>query len=767
MEALRPKRHKVTVACHACRSRKIKCDGRQPVCEPCQKRPRSDTMCTWDTGSVRGAKSSADHIKRLEDRIKLLEERNRHDHLIQPDSNGSMDGAFGESMQQTSSRHRVTRSISPEPRMRYSTQSVPWVESSFVETLGADTNLQPTSSAAFIVPGIVPSLQDGRGSTDTLLLSDNYTIRDIVEDVNHGENLVGSSNARTFMQEVEKVAMQKLNRASQSITHDFGRRHGDPSLLVSGHELRQRDLDYILPPREQADTLITSFWSSVHVIYPLLDKARTEEDYNKIWDHGDSVSEKQSFLCLLNAIFALSSRLVRSATPNLEHSAATFCLRARGLLNIEKCSVRSVQSCLLLAQYFHSTHESHMCSMFVGLAIRAAQTLKLHLFETSEHVSEIRTREIFRRVWYGCIIMDREVSMLYGRPCMIDPKTTAAVPLPLFMDEHNLQSHTIRAQRSPDVDFYISSLGLYDILHDVLLNSCSDESQSRFKTTFKSNASIIELQEKLSRWENGIPDHLKVGVYRQANDTNAVLLRKAFVLHQRYTSPRPSIAAKTGSLKFHHFRVSEQRIFYSLWKLALSSNLLTMCNLAKLQALVRWNIYARGGTIPAVVAEVSEEAILDGFRKAVSVLHQYAVFNASIHRLTTILGISFKIIPQQYSQLQQTLHRDETNTELRIDDDANNMATFQYWCPVRPLRRSSSPLPDHEVHPASENNDPAFSQTRPNFDIVFDPDDFTWLMTVPFNRESDFASSMSTRVLLAHPGSSHPAIDYSPTQRTT
>jgi hypothetical protein len=133
---------------------------------------------------------------------------------------------------------------------------------------------------------------------------------------------------------------------------------------------------------------------------------------------------------------------------------------------------------------------------------------------------------------------------------MIDPKTAAAVPLPLVMEEGNFQlghvrSHTVQAQQTAAVDFYISSLRLYDILYDVLLHFYSSESQSHSKmgrydtcfkyfSTFENNASIFELQGRLSRWENGVPDYLKVRDHSQDNGTNAVLVRRAVILHQRY-----------------------------------------------------------------------------------------------------------------------------------------------------------------------------------------------------------------------------------------
>ena len=51
MNPPRPKRQKVTIACDPCRARKIKCDGLQPVCEPCQKKTTANgATCSWKSG---------------------------------------------------------------------------------------------------------------------------------------------------------------------------------------------------------------------------------------------------------------------------------------------------------------------------------------------------------------------------------------------------------------------------------------------------------------------------------------------------------------------------------------------------------------------------------------------------------------------------------------------------------------------------------------------------------------------------------------------
>ncbi|OKL57307.1 hypothetical protein UA08_07497 [Talaromyces atroroseus] len=358
--------------------------------------------------------------------------------------------------------------------------------------------------ATSIVPLFVQPLPETLESTDSTFISNNHSAHDIVVGDGHIHSPASSPIARTLMQEVEKMVKEKLGEAS--------------SARGPYNDSRQNDLDYPLPARQQADNLLSSYWNYVHVLYPFLDKPQTEEDYANIWNQENFITNKKSFLCLLNSIFAISSRHVRLAAPDDERLAATFCQRARELMDIESYSICLVQSYLLLALYFQSIDEPRTCWMFVGLAIRTAQVLEFHLIETSEQEPDNRTTDLFRKVWLGCVLMDREVSMMYGRPCMIDHKTAAAVPLPLLEEEifqlGHVQSHNTQAPQTHAADFYSISLRLYDILHDVLHHTYPGKSQgcsnsAEYCSPFEANTFVVELEERLSRWEDKIPNYYK------------------------------------------------------------------------------------------------------------------------------------------------------------------------------------------------------------------------------------------------------------------
>ena len=513
-------------------------------------------MCTWNTGSVYiNAQVPTDQVNWLDDRIRLLEHSSMHRPTSQPTGGPIPNGVFEGSMPRTAGVRRASRSCWPDPLAQPSATSLPCDGSLSTAPSRTRPYLQPMISATSAVPGVNSQRQEASGRADDVSPSDGHSVHAIIGatlDEDQREGFFGSSSAGTFMQNVKKMVEQKLGKAQQSMPPALSRKRDSLPLLVSGHDFRHKQVDYVLPPRKKADRLMAAYWEYVHVLYPYLDRAQVQEGYDNIWRGDGSVSDERSFLCLLNIIFALSSQIVGStALEERERSATVFYLRARELLDVvETGSVRSVQSFLLLGQYFQSTNEPHPCWVFVGLGIRAAQSLGLHLPETSERVSDIRTRETLRKVWHGCILMDRVLSMTYGRLCMIGPRTAIAVPLPLAIDEERLLpdpvlQHTVQAQRPSVIDFYISSLRLYEILHDVLFNFYAiDIQQSRpvdglydkyfgRSSSTEGHPSVFELERRLSRWENSIPDHLKIGNYPRGDGAEVVLYRQAVILHQR------------------------------------------------------------------------------------------------------------------------------------------------------------------------------------------------------------------------------------------
>lgn len=362
------------------------------------------------------------------------------------------------------------------------------------------------------------------------------------------EGFFGSSSVENFMQNVQKMVQQKIRGKDQLKEFPDTQPINTRALLAADHNKPGiKPMEYVLPPRRRADVLLSVYWKYVHVLYPYLDKPQVQTEYEQLWRGDGSICEERSFVGLLNVIFTLSCLLDDSlAAEDREAAARTFYLRARELIDlVENGSIRSVQSFLLLGQYFQSTNASHPCWVFVGMAIRTAQSLGLHLAETSESVPNPSTRELLRRVWYGCVLMDRVVATTYGRPCMVGPRSATMVPLPISV----IQSPHVPGQLGEQsesmedfvvVEFYILTLKLYEILHDVVFNFYAFNFQiqpldiDKFCGSLsEGHQSVFEIERRLFRWEQDVPEYLKVAQNRQEETANTVVRRQAVVLKQR------------------------------------------------------------------------------------------------------------------------------------------------------------------------------------------------------------------------------------------
>lgn len=231
-----------------------------------------------------------------------------------------------------------------------------------------------------------------------------------VEEERATQGFFGSSSAASFIRQikiaVEEKAASQVRRASESALGNVPR-----STLMSTRTTQPKFTNYVLPPRKIADGLMEVYWKLVFPLYPLVDRAQLSAAYEKIWTGENSDYDENMLMCTFNVIFALSCQL--SEVIKLEEreaSADVFFSRAKELLHFNlwhSGSAELIQCLLLMGQYLQSTNSAHQCWIVVGLAIRNAQSLGLHLPQTISSFPNLREQQLARKLWYGCILMDR------------------------------------------------------------------------------------------------------------------------------------------------------------------------------------------------------------------------------------------------------------------------------------------------------------------------------------------------------------------------
>lgn len=232
------------------------------------------------------------------------------------------------------------------------------------------------------------------------------------------QGFFGGSSAASFMRQIRTAVDKRIAPPEKQASEAVSANTPSSSTLMtsrSREDNHSRMANYVLPPRKTADRLMDVYWLAVFPLYPLLNRSQMNAEYANIWS-GENVDDDENMLmCMVNVIFALSCQLAEFIKPEeRESSSEVFFSRAKELLHFslwQSGSVRLIQCLLLMGQYLQSTDSAHQCWSVVGLAIRNAQSLGLHLPQTTSQLQSFHEQQLARKIWHGCVLMDRYESL--------------------------------------------------------------------------------------------------------------------------------------------------------------------------------------------------------------------------------------------------------------------------------------------------------------------------------------------------------------------
>ena len=173
---------------------------------------------------------------------------------------------------------------------------------------------------------------------------------------------------------------------------------------------------FVYPRPRDADDYLKCYWEFVHPIFPVLHKPGFMAKYNDVCLTKNSKEpvnvslDALLFYSILNLVFALgcqhSSLLSQVKKPA---TAEQFYQRSRSVTvsdMLDSISLLSVQFLVLQSICLQSSQYATRCWNTLGIAIRAAQGLGLHLNVLRRSETQL-DREIKRRVWHTCVTLDR------------------------------------------------------------------------------------------------------------------------------------------------------------------------------------------------------------------------------------------------------------------------------------------------------------------------------------------------------------------------
>lgn len=312
------------------------------------------------------------------------------------------------------------------------------------------------------------------------------------------------------------------------------------------------DMRFVLPTRTTADHLMQLYWDYVATIFPWLERPVIEAAFERLWSNetsGPASMNKQAFHCILNLIFATAcGNGPSSGKTELQclHSAEMFFRRAEELMSFNLMKMHHlemVQIMLLSAVHLQAADKSEQFCDSINLAISIAQNLGLHRPGTIEALASPSDRELARRLWHGCIIMDKLAAMTFGCTLKIPQDLAAQVEYPRSLGSQD-PTLPIRSNQLPaDLDFYVAFCRLHHVLGNVLkaFYKASSRGFGAF-TKIKANsvltsdvlADLFRIESELCDWQVNLKDHLQPPSSRRDQADTACLMRQSNILHARF-----------------------------------------------------------------------------------------------------------------------------------------------------------------------------------------------------------------------------------------
>ncbi|KAJ5950520.1 uncharacterized protein N7479_008933 [Penicillium vulpinum] len=387
--APRPRRNQVVRACDWCRLNRIKCDDKQP----CQN-------CRTQGGYCSNSKPFEPHslpvanreIHRLRNRLKDLEEQ------------------LNKATEKSKKHATDTKSPSPE-----------------------SPNTSDSKSSRIAVSSELPSSY--RKTWDGFQNPDSRTGRVIYYGPQSSPYMVmrlnqymSQSSNQLHLKSPLSVRISQMHRHSPEISQEqLSDEAEQPSLRLRLAEVE--DLS-----RELEEHFLVLMWQAYHWMYPIVLEEDFRKYYDSLWAGNDGQSPRQPS-ALVDGLLAVciqygSTFLVgdgdmaddetESQATHFTTAAHAFYRRSQRVLmeTLEHPSIQSLQSHIYCIIYQYNTANLDTAHILLGLAIRIAHMLRLHLQPLGPLPKA--TQELYSRIWWTLYQLDSQISMTLGRPPLIN-----------------------------------------------------------------------------------------------------------------------------------------------------------------------------------------------------------------------------------------------------------------------------------------------------------------------------------------------------------
>ncbi|KAJ5273837.1 hypothetical protein N7478_008962 [Penicillium angulare] len=402
-------------ACESCRHRKIKCDGKKPVCGQCIYHKN---RCMYeDAKRIRDEKQLKSLTGRIEKYEKLL-------HSLE----GDVDP-------------HVARKIRKTIKIMFN---------NFENVQPKDENHSEQAA------GEQSDSSSSVGSLDAV---------DIVgEDLDRNENtraagFFGKNSEISWIQKLEdnsrKTAAQS-SHGSMDFTPEMGNVGKDIPIASMNYHLDDLDIPFVdnktdpfaIPDRELADEYFNSYMELVHPFFSAVRKSTFTSQYLLIFERPSKPSRK--WLAILNMIFAIGCRhcrMINVEKSNVYDNEMIFLTRARQLsihsnTLFEHSTLQQIQLEFLVSLYLLCAGQLNRASKFADMALYSAISLGINLRFEDENPHD-ESKESRCRLWWSIYALQHLLTSMHGRASRVG-EGICSVTLPIPVEEESFENPEIR-----------------------------------------------------------------------------------------------------------------------------------------------------------------------------------------------------------------------------------------------------------------------------------------------------------------------------------
>ncbi|KAK7513248.1 fungal-specific transcription factor domain-containing protein [Phyllosticta citriasiana] len=522
-------------ACAECRSRKIKCSGRQPTCDHCDQ---LQLPCVYNDGKRERHKKGLERGDRM---LQLLRDISATVHLPSD----------------IRSRIKSLELEVPDDNLSMASTAS---QKRFLTVGVSVSNKRPRSHS--------PSM--GRVENPEAMVSAEVGSQRSVDLV--GEDLVQTEQTRAtgFIGKVSEVAWaQSLAHVQNSQTKDecdgsqvfgtagdgeraqkdrleaMGRRHAPeyrPQDRVSDYNYHADQEDVLLlsnvdkdelPTAEMATNICECYMKNVQGMFPALSKSDFMNQFEIYLGSRNPENLPAKWRAILNLVFAIGARfshLAEAPWRGDERDHLIYFTRARhlgfnGETLLEHPDIQGIQVLALISFYYLAIGQASRAWVMVGSACRHAVALGMHL---RTEVPSIPTVQKEKRVcvWWSLHRLDHVLCEITGRPPAIN-HLFASVPVPTPLERDNvspaldrmsLDGRERKEGRHPKDGMHIKDSEMDDVQmticfrHHVLLGLIAQKAIVKLYSAATvtesweaARDSIVALSKEIDQWYSNLP----------------------------------------------------------------------------------------------------------------------------------------------------------------------------------------------------------------------------------------------------------------------